>query len=1093
MSSTKEKAVKAANRYLQRGQLDKAIREYEKAIDADDRDPRIHHKYAELLARKGRKDEAWEEFRWVAANYEQGGFQPKALAVYKQMLGLDPESAEVNLRLGEIYLQQGKVSDASQHFRTVAAQVDGGGTLQDRIAVYERLVQANPGDMDASLRLVGLYTEAGAADRAAGVLERMADHLRSGGQVDLLLRVLGKLLQVTSRRVEVSREIAEIHLRRREYQQALTHLKTCFETDPQDTETLELLGRAFRGNGKDDKALQVYRELSRLYGLAGQDERRAEIDLMVSQLQGSRVEPEASPAGATELAIPEQPMPTEAEEAIIRGEVLLKYRLVDRAADAGRHAVTTWPELFAAHRLRARALEARDEREEAVTALLDAYTVAMDVGHLPVARRCLVESMRLAPDDVQARGRLDAFDEAMAPALASWTPQQLQIPEAARPAVDEGEVLVAGAPASLDDEEGVPGDPYAGLRDEIDVDLPDLFTREDMSVDQDLEDIPIGGSSVDDDDVEVGSASMEDESPRFDDVGEMLDALEGLGAPAAVEADGPVSVEAGAASDDGEDADGVVGHAMRDEIPDIAIPLTAAAADGEVGDEVVGSMEEEDTRWDVDSPQTPEVDGLDDDLLDLALGVALGDDGSGGDEVDTGGPMAGPVVDLGEDDEETTGDLVVTRGVDDEVLPVATVEEELPTATFEEELPAATIEGDEDSIDGPEDDLAMEPLDANGGQPAVDLALEPLVEGGGDDLAMEPLAEGSTPGDGSLSMTDAASTATGTDLDAVAAAEEEDGGEDELPLETDHHVPAAQEVAAAEEEDGGEDELPLETDDYRPYPTFDIPEQPPEIVSVVEADEVEDEVPAVATPSAGDDPDDVVLDTDAYEPAPFEVIDEHHGGGQGSPGPRIEGEGEAAPGPSDEAIEAAPASIDDAEPDSDGDADDELDFDAMLEDMASAIEQEIAESGSLDEAVEPDVTPGGMPASAVAAPSELDVGLGYLEVGLVDDALSEFRRLASRGDDRGAAQILVGRCLARLERHDEAVDALQRGLEMVEDGSEPFLDGTFELAHVYRAIGAGQAAYQLLMELSRQAPNYRAREVGERLNELARSLGVDEG
>jgi tetratricopeptide (TPR) repeat protein len=272
----------------------------------------------------------------------------------------------------------------------------------------------------------------------------------------------------------------------------------------------------------------------------------------------------------------------------------------------------------------------------------------------------------------------------------------------------------------------------------------------------------------------------------------------------------------------------------------------------------------------------------------------------------------------------------------------------------------------------------------------------------------------------------------------------------------------------------------------------------------------------VAVASAGDYLDDVVLDTDAYEPAPFEMIDEPDADvelgetpGESGPenvdhaidtGPQSDEDAvEVGPESGEEAVEAGPETDDDAveagpvsEDDPEIDGDEDIDFDAMLADMASVIEQEIADSGGLDE-FDDEARAAGEPLTARITSSELDVGLGYLELGLVEEALADFRGVARHGEQRGAAQVHVGRCLALLGRHDEAVDALQAGLDMVEEGSAPFFDATIELAAVYEQIGAGQAAYQLLSEVARLDPRYRAEDVGMRMERLARSLGLHEG
>ena len=479
MISKKEKSLRAANKHLQKGQVDKAIREYQKVLTYDDRDPRIRHKYAELLARKGRSQEAMEEFRWVAAYYEQGGFYPKAVAVYKQMLGMDPEKIDLHLHLGEIYRQQGKRSDAAYHFRTVAGKVEKDGAIEDKIAVYEKLCRINPDDVDLHQRLVDQYVDAGMATKAVEALSELAADLRTRGDTEQLLGTLDRLSRLAEEPLPFYREMAAVHMGRKAPRRALAKLQQCFKIDPQDEETLTMLGRAFADLGKKHKALQVFEELIRIYQSRNDTTKLREIEAEVHAIAPeSRPPADAPDEGPTiPLELPEE-LAEDTLRAVVQGEVFLRYGLLEKAEAAAVGAVREHPSTFAAHRLHAQYLEAIEDSPGAAAAVMQMYTVAMDAGDLPVARRCLVETVRLLPDDPGAEGRVSAFDEAMGEQLRAFEQEQvLELSDEIRTpmAVDaSGEVSIAnmpvsggGVPASMDpDVESLDGESVEILPDE---------------------------------------------------------------------------------------------------------------------------------------------------------------------------------------------------------------------------------------------------------------------------------------------------------------------------------------------------------------------------------------------------------------------------------------------------------------------------------------------------------------------------------------------------------------------------------------------------------------------------------------------------
>ena len=83
--ASKDKLLANAQKFLSKGQTKKAIGEYQKLVDAFPKDVRNRQKFAELLSRDKRKEDALEEYEVVAKHYTETGFYLKAIAVFKQM------------------------------------------------------------------------------------------------------------------------------------------------------------------------------------------------------------------------------------------------------------------------------------------------------------------------------------------------------------------------------------------------------------------------------------------------------------------------------------------------------------------------------------------------------------------------------------------------------------------------------------------------------------------------------------------------------------------------------------------------------------------------------------------------------------------------------------------------------------------------------------------------------------------------------------------------------------------------------------------------------------------------------------------------
>ena len=108
----KAKLLKVAQKHLSKGNLDKAIVTFQQLVEIDPRDLRLLLRLAELQARAGRKKEAIKNYEKIADAYIKQDFTPKAIAVYKTILRLDPELLSAYEKLTELYKSQGLEAEA---------------------------------------------------------------------------------------------------------------------------------------------------------------------------------------------------------------------------------------------------------------------------------------------------------------------------------------------------------------------------------------------------------------------------------------------------------------------------------------------------------------------------------------------------------------------------------------------------------------------------------------------------------------------------------------------------------------------------------------------------------------------------------------------------------------------------------------------------------------------------------------------------------------------------------------------------------------------------------------------------------------------
>lgn len=265
VATQKDKIRAAAQKHLQKGQLDKAIREFQRLVDDDPKDVRTLLKIGDLHTRKGDYVAATQAYGGVARFYSDQGFFLKAVAVYKQILKLDPSLVDIHLKLAELYNQLGLVSDASEQYRQVCELYEAAGDDAQSIGILQKMVALDPDNVAGRIKLADMLANRGDLEAARTHYYSAAEQLRTQDRIDDFLKVADRLLHFDKDDVNLAREVAEICLDRGEGKRALAKLQVCFRMDPKDVDTLELLARAFAFVSQTQKAISVYRELMRLH------------------------------------------------------------------------------------------------------------------------------------------------------------------------------------------------------------------------------------------------------------------------------------------------------------------------------------------------------------------------------------------------------------------------------------------------------------------------------------------------------------------------------------------------------------------------------------------------------------------------------------------------------------------------------------------------------------------------------------------------------------------------------------------------------------------------------------------------------------
>ncbi len=277
MVTKKDKHLATAQKYLERGSLEKALTEFQNAVKEDAKDTRTWLRMAEVHVRLGQNDKATEVYQKTVDLYVEQGFFQRAVAVYKNIIKLAPESVEARTKLADVYRQLGLFSDAIQHLEQAVLLHQKASRIPEALAAMRQILDLNPEQPATRIRYAEMAAQAGQSDQAVAEFREAASLLKAQGRTDEFTRVAERILYYQPEDYALGKELAASYLDRNNARAALARLKPCYDANQSDPVILDLLARCFEQLGQPHKSLPVLKELCRIYAGAGRMAERNQI------------------------------------------------------------------------------------------------------------------------------------------------------------------------------------------------------------------------------------------------------------------------------------------------------------------------------------------------------------------------------------------------------------------------------------------------------------------------------------------------------------------------------------------------------------------------------------------------------------------------------------------------------------------------------------------------------------------------------------------------------------------------------------------------------------------------------------------------
>ncbi len=404
--------------------MQKAIKVYEKILYADSSDTRIYLKIAELYAKNGDKEKAVTNYQEAAETYFDQGYYLKSIAVYKQILVIAPEMIELNLILGDLYRQMGLISDALVYYQQAAFDYEQDGSIKDAFDILKKIIDLDSTNIPSRLKLAELYSREKMVDKAVAQFMEAADYLKKENRTGDYVKVIERVLYHIPDDLRMTQELANIYLQMGEAKKSLVKLQKCFQKNPKDVFTLQLLGEVFVELEQYQKVVSIYRELARLHKELGETAKSVEYYQKIIDIAGDDVEASAAIKEASlvlddqEVELDEDILEIDLEEEdgeveriINESEVYIKYGLIEKAIDHLRNALAISPNSREVHEMLLQVYQVDGQRSKIKEELLTLADICISEDKKDDSREFIAQVLKIAPNHSRAKELLASIDE----------------------------------------------------------------------------------------------------------------------------------------------------------------------------------------------------------------------------------------------------------------------------------------------------------------------------------------------------------------------------------------------------------------------------------------------------------------------------------------------------------------------------------------------------------------------------------------------------------------------------------------------------------------------------------------------------------
>jgi tetratricopeptide (TPR) repeat protein len=288
MAIQRDKIIASAEKLVAKGKIEPAIKEYERLLDDNPSDVNTLNRIGDLWVRINRNDEAVKVFGRIADHYSKDGFFLKAIAIYKKINKLDPSKLDIYAKLADLYGKQGLAMEAKSQYQVLADYYLKHGDPANALAIYRKISELDPNSINVHVKLADLYSQNNQTKEALKEYDRVGRMLLKRSMLDEAVQVFKKALKIDAGNIELVESLVTALLEAKDYDNALQIVQTSIESSSDNPRLLAIYGRILLAKGDVNGArAALERALSRDANDATVREALADLYVRVGNADGA--------------------------------------------------------------------------------------------------------------------------------------------------------------------------------------------------------------------------------------------------------------------------------------------------------------------------------------------------------------------------------------------------------------------------------------------------------------------------------------------------------------------------------------------------------------------------------------------------------------------------------------------------------------------------------------------------------------------------------------------------------------------------------------------------------------------------------------